>query len=91
MCLGREFYPARTYENCSFPAGEYLSLRVLIGGGKGKNWWCVLYPPLCLSSSEAVEEGYTGDEQALLKRENGGYKVRFFLLDLLAKIKKRFS
>lgn len=47
VTLTRETYPDRTYGSCTLPAGEYRSLRVLIGPADGHNWWCVLFPPLC--------------------------------------------
>lgn len=53
VTLDVEQYPERTYESCCFPAGKYLSLRVCIGEAAGKNWWCVLFPPLCLSAATA--------------------------------------
>ena len=43
--LGKEEYPTKNYESCCFPAGEYTSLRILIGEASGQNWWCVLFPP----------------------------------------------
>ena len=49
--LGREKYPTKNYESCAFPSGEYLSLRIKIGEASGQNWWCVLFPPLCLSAA----------------------------------------
>ncbi len=95
VVLGKEYYPTRVYENCSYPAGEYTSLRVFIGAGEGKNWWCVVYPPLCLSASKAgknlEETPYTEEEKALLLKEKGGYRVRFALLDLGAKLKELFA
>lgn len=88
--FGKEFYPSREYENLSYPAGEYQSLRIFIGSGEGRNWWCVLYPPLCLSASAASSgqelENYSVDERAILKKEDNGYKVRFFLLEWGARI-----
>jgi len=45
--VGKELYPEKNYGDLVFPKGEYLSVRVIIGDGKGKNWWCVLFPPLC--------------------------------------------
>ncbi|MZP29650.1 stage II sporulation protein R [Heliobacterium undosum] len=47
--VGRFHFPAKVYGHLKAPAGEYEALRVVIGGGQGANWWCVLYPPLCLS------------------------------------------
>ena len=52
VTLGSEYYPTREYESFSLPAGQYSSLRVIIGQGQGHNWWCVVFPPLCVSAAE---------------------------------------
>ena len=52
---GKENYPTREYDGISFPAGEYYSLRINLGNANGENWWCVLFPPLCLNASSAKE------------------------------------
>lgn len=46
--LGVRFIPEKTYGDVTFPAGNYEALSITIGKGKGENWWCVLFPPLCL-------------------------------------------
>lgn len=51
--IGEEYYPTRDYEDVAFPAGKYLSVRLCIGKAEGKNWWCVLFPPICLSAATA--------------------------------------
>ena len=51
VSLGEERYPTRTYESLCFPSGTYTSLRVQIGEAEGKNWWCVLFPRLCLGKT----------------------------------------
>ena len=89
VMLGRETYPTRTYESCCFPAGEYVSLQVLIGAAEGQNWWCVLFPPLCLSAATEVGEdafvqvGLSKDQYGIIT-ETGKtkYKVRFKVLEL---------
>ena len=48
VSLGPESYPLRRYEGFVLPAGTYESLRVVLGEGQGHNWWCVLFPPLCI-------------------------------------------
>lgn len=53
--LGRETYPTREYETFSLPAGVYTSLRITLGAGSGRNWWCVVYPPLCTSGVETAQ------------------------------------
>ena len=90
VMLGRETYPTRTYESCCFPAGEYVSLQVLIGAAEGQNWWCVLFPPLCLSAATEVGEdafvqvGLSKDQYGIIT-ETGKtkYKVRFKVLELV--------
>lgn len=49
--VGECEFPTKSYGNMVFPQGKYQAVRVVIGEGKGKNWWCVLFPPLCLVSS----------------------------------------
>ena len=49
--IGEFEFPVKSYGNMVFPAGQYQAVRVVIGEGAGKNWWCVLFPPLCLVSS----------------------------------------
>lgn len=49
--VGQHQFPTKSYGNLVFPAGEYQAVRVIIGEGEGKNWWCVLFPPLCMVSS----------------------------------------
>ena len=45
-------FPAKQYSNMVLPAGEYKALRIIIGEGEGKNWWCVMFPPLCFVDEE---------------------------------------
>ena len=48
MCIRDSFIPKKTYGDVTFPAGNYEALNITIGAGEGENWWCVLFPPLCL-------------------------------------------
>ena len=92
VLLGEEDYPTRTYETCAFPAGTYVSLRVCIGEAAGQNWWCCLFPPLCLSAATATEQnedafiqvGLTKDQYGIIT-ETGKtkYKVRFKILEVI--------
>lgn len=95
VLLGDERYPSRTYAAAALPAGEYLSLRVVLGEGEGQNWWCVLFPPLCLSAAtdtEAVciEAGLTPEEYRLIAGKTDGgevrYRVKFKLLEMMIEI-----
>lgn len=96
--LGYETYPTRYYEGIELPAGKYLSLRVILGDGEGKNWWCVLFPPLCLSGSvkttsetdemEAfIAAGLTPEQYRIIKDEKTPvYKIKFKILEILSGI-----
>lgn len=52
LTLGEEYYPTREYDGVRLPAGRYTSLRIVLGDGEGRNWWCVLFPSLCLSAAK---------------------------------------
>ena len=95
VSLRRELFPTREYETFRLPAGVYRTLRVSIGQAGGHNWWCVVFPPLCLDSSKVRAEekkaGYTEEETALLAGKDGSSKVRFFFLDLAAKLRRLFD
>ena len=86
--LGTEWYDTREYEDFSLPCGYYTSLRILLGNAKGKNWWCVMYPPLCLdlATEDAPRDdaiiGYTKEEISLISKN--GYNVKFKILELIS-------
>lgn len=90
VTLTEEWYETREYENFSLPAGYYTSLRVIIGEGAGKNWWCVMYPPLCMdiACEEApADDGvidYTNEEMTLIT--SGKYNVKFKILEELSRV-----
>ena len=87
--IGEEWYDTREYEDFTLPAGYYTSLRIIIGSGKGQNWWCVMYPPLCLdmaTESAPYDDGvidYTKEEIFLIK--SGKYKIKFKILEDLSR------
>lgn len=82
-------FPTKDYDGFSLPAGKYLALRVIIGQGAGQNWWCVVFPPLCLGSvtetaaETALEGGLDSGEVALITGESEGYVVKFKAMELL--------
>ena len=85
-------FPEKTYDSFALPGGKYLALRVLLGEAEGKNWWCVVYPPLCTASAVEWEEtaekaGLSGEEIALMKRENTSYEIRFKVVELWQKLR----
>ncbi len=93
--LGPEEYGTREYDTFSLPAGEYLSLRVEIGAAEGRNWWCVLFPPLCFASSEEFEEeaasaGLTDADLELVRGSGQDIQIRFRILELIQKLAHLF-
>ena len=83
----RELFPTRDYDTFSLPSGVYQSLRVTIGKGEGHNWWCVIFPSLCVPATAAAG-GFTDAEISLMTRANGAYVVKFRSLELLQALKK---
>lgn len=86
-------FPRKTYDGFALPAGEYLALRVVIGAGEGRNWWCVVYPPLCTAAAcelegVALEGGMTADDLSLMTGENAGYVLRFRSLELWERLRQ---
>ena len=88
VTLAKEKFPTRDYDTFSLPAGVYESLRVTIGAGEGKNWWCVVFPQLCVSATtEGFEDTAAGAgfstsvTGAITGQKN--YQVRFFLMDCI--------
>lgn len=65
--LGMRWIPEKTYGDMTFPAGNYEALNITIGEGKGENWWCVLFPPLCLidETQEVPEEMEVSREERI--------------------------
>ncbi len=88
--LTKEWYETRDYEDFTLPCGYYSSLRIIIGEGEGQNWWCVMYPPLCMdiaTESAPADDGlidYSGEEIMLIK--GGQYNVKFKILEDLSRV-----
>lgn len=86
VTLTEEHYGTRQYESFTLPAGYYPSLRILLGEAGGQNWWCVMYPPLCLDMAIREENTcgqYSKNEEALI---SGRYKIRFKLLESVTEL-----
>ena len=81
-----EYFDTRYYDNFKLPAGEYNSLKIIIGEGKGKNWWCVMFPSVCLTGcTEDFSQSLTDEEIKLLETDK--YTVRFKAVEVYEKIK----
>lgn len=98
--LGVRWIPEKTYGNVTFPAGNYEALNIVIGEGKGQNWWCVLYPPLCLigangpsekNPKEALNTDYIDSKYDAITKTDGKpvkLKLKFKSLELIEKLDK---
>lgn len=92
----KSYFPMKTYADVTFPPGEYEAFRIDIGEANGKNWWCVLYPPLCFvdsvygelpeSSKEELKNVLTDDEYNAITDVQ--YKYKFKYLKFLNKFIK---
>ena len=95
--LEQTWFPTKKYTDFALPAGNYTALRIVVGEGKGENWWCVAFPPLCLGSvSETVDEAaaagnFTPGQAALMTGESGGYVVKFKAIELWEEFKKMWD
>ena len=95
VTLDRETYPTRVYDGVSLPAGTYTSLRVMIGAAEGKNWWCVLFPPMCLDSASDAEAALLGagmseENVKTVTLDGEQYRIRFRLLEWAAALREKF-
>ena len=87
VALADQWFPTKEYVGFSLPAGQYRALRVTIGEGEGRIWWCVVFPPLCLGSvtEESMEtvagETLTDGQVALITGQDGGYVLKFRFIE----------
>lgn len=90
------WFPTKEYEGFALPAGSYTALRVTIGEGKGQNWWCVAFPPLCLGAAsetvdQALEAGhFTPEQGALVTGADEGYVLKFKAMEWLGELQEFF-
>lgn len=90
----KETFDTRIYDTFTLPAGVYESLRIIIGEGAGRNWWCVVFPEFCIPAAGtefadvAAGAGFSEALSGALTGEHP-YEIRFFLLDLLGKLENK--
>lgn len=87
VSLREEGFPTKYYEGFSLPAGRYRALRVVLGEGKGENWWCVVFPPVCLSAAQTEElRTVMGEEEYGIITESEDYVLRFKILEIWGRL-----
>ncbi len=97
ISLEEEYFETRQYGDLTFPAGKYLSLKVVLGEGKGKNWWCVMFPPLCVSVCGDIKDDkekaaeYLSPKEREIISDGKKYILKFKVVEIYEKLKHRFS
>lgn len=89
ITIDKEYFKTRTYDNSvTLPAGYYNAIKVIIGEGKGQNWWCVMFPPMCLPSAVAECEisDVLTDEETEIVTGSDKYKFKFKIVELFEEI-----
>ena len=84
----KEYFDTRKYDNFTLPAGEYDSLKIEIGSAKGHNWWCVIFPSVCISGCvDDFDKSLSNDEIKMIT--DGKYKYKFKVVEVYEKIKSK--
>jgi len=77
VMMGDFAFPTKTYGNLTLPAGNYHAVRIVIGEGKGKNWWCILFPPLCfVDSVETLDKDEKAKGIKVFERDNVEFRLK---------------
>ncbi len=93
ISLSNEYFTTRTYETVTFPAGKYLALRVVIGSGEGHNWWCVMFPPMCVPAADKKDEieNVFSEKEIKLVESKPKYEPRFKVVEIYEQLKEIIS
>lgn len=100
VVCGKSEFDTRVYSDISIPAGEYDALKIILGKGEGKNWWCVAYPPLCFTESAVgnlsddakimLRENLNGDVYKIISCNKANYKIKFKSVELFNGFMQKF-
>lgn len=94
VSLVYEYFDTRTYDNnVTLPAGKYIALKIVLGEGKGQNWWCVMFPSLCLPAAEKRDinmyvDVFNNNQTDIISNKNK-YEIRFKIIELIELIKSK--
>ncbi len=91
ITVTEEFFNTRTYEKVTLPAGKYMAVRVLIGESAGKNWWCVMFPPLCIPAAQTDINLFLDEKEVRLVETNPKYEPRFKIVEIYESIKNHLN
>lgn len=92
VCVDKEYFNTRKYDKITLPSGVYNALKIEIGEAKGHNWWCVMFPAICLPAVSDDEIYSVLDEDEIdLVNSNSKYEIRFKIVEIYQKIKSELS
>lgn len=85
--VGKEFFDTRVYDDFTLPAGTYDSLVLTLGEGNGQNWWCVMFPSVCVGAAAGKLNDTLSDESAEYAQNSRKYVLKFKMVEIFEKIK----
>ncbi len=89
VSVEKEFFSTRVYDDFTLPAGNYNAVKIELGEGTGHNWWCIIFPSVCLSAcSESMDDYLTDEEMELV---SSGYTPKFKLIEIYEKLKSKMK
>lgn len=92
VSVENEYFSTRCYGNLTMPAGRYTAVKVVIGEGAGHNWWCVMFPPLCLPAAQEREgdlDAFLDSGEIKVVRSSAKYEPRFKIVELIERLREK--
>ncbi len=90
--VDKEYFNTREYEEITLPSGIYNALKIEIGEAKGHNWWCVMFPAICLSAvSDSEMNNILDEEEIELINSDNKFEIRFKIVEIYEKIKSKIK
>lgn len=91
ITVTEEYFNTRCYEDFTMPAGVYTAVRVNIGSAGGQNWWCVMFPPLCLPAVSTDADAFFTDAEMKVVSSSPEYEPRFKIVEIIESIKAKLK
>ena len=96
---GKFEFPKKEYKNMTLPCGEYYGVRIILGDGNGHNWWCVMYPPLCMmndteavlskKSEQILKENLNPETYDIITGNDKEIVVKFKIVEVIQELKQK--
>lgn len=93
ISIGKAYFGTRKYDGFTLPAGEYDAVRVLIGKAKGKNWWCIMFPSMCIpaATKNKTLDDTVNSSAAEIAKNAPQYEMRFKTIEIIESIKQKLK